>query len=253
MNSKNIRFVTFLCACITGLLGSQRASASIMLTWFPASDFNANAATMDAALGITGYIEDGFETTALISGLTITLTGNVPTTTWTTLPTLFNPTTQGDGNETNNQWDGSDVVDNGANNQLSGDSWATLTTFNYAPGALSFGIGLSSFQSPNSPGGLGVGNHELFVDGIDQGMIETLAPPNWSPGIVRNAYLRVDATGGSTITSVGFKNILPPSQQEDFLIFDHLAVVPVPTPEPSACLLIVSGIALVALRIPRRR
>jgi hypothetical protein len=212
-----------------------------MLTWFSASGFNANTAIMDANFGITGYIEDGFETTALISGLTITLSGNVPTTTWTTLPTVFNPNTQGDGNETNNQWDGSDVVDNATNNQLSGGSWATLTKFNYAPGAFSFGIGLSSFQSPSSPGGLGVGNHELFVNGVDMGMIETLAPPNWSPGVVRNAYLRVDATGGSTITSVGFENILPPSQQEDFLIFDHLAVVPVPAPEPSTCLLFVSA------------
>ena len=248
MNSKNIRFVTFWCACIAGLLGSRRADASIMLTWFPASDFNANAATMDAALGITGYLEDGFETTTLISGLSITLSGNVTTTTWTTLPTLFNPNTQGDGNENNNQWDGTEVADNGTNNQLFGDSYATLTTFNYAPGALSFGIGLSSFQSLSTPGGLAITNHELFVNGVDMGTIETLAGANWTPGIVRNAYLRVDATGGSAISSVGFKNLTTTSG-EDFLIFDHLAVE---APEPATCLLFVSGMALVGLRMRRR-
>src|SRR5580700_3891552 len=119
MNSKNIRFVTFLCACIASLLGNQRANASILLTWFPASGYNANPAIMDATFGITGYLVDSFETTALIPGLTITLSGNIPSpTTWTVLPSLFSPNTQGDGNETNNQWDGSDVVDNGANNQL---------------------------------------------------------------------------------------------------------------------------------------
>ena len=251
MNLKKVRFVTFWCTCITGLLSSQRASASIMLTWFSASGFNANTAIMDATFGTTGYLEDDFETTALISGLTITLSGNVPTTTWSTLPNLFNPAIQGDGLETNNQWDGTHVVDNAISNQLGGgsSSFATLTTFNY--GASSFGIGLSSFQSQSTPGGLAVGNHELFVNGVDMGMIETLAGANWTPGIVRNAYLRVDATGGSTITSVAFENILPPSQQEDFLIFDHLAVIP--APEPSTCLLFVSGIALVALRISRRR
>jgi hypothetical protein len=203
---------------------------------------------MDATFGTTGYLVDDFETTALISGLTITLSGNVSTTTWSTLPALFNPAIQGDGFENNNQWDGTHVVDNAISNQLGGGSYATLTTFNY--GASSFGIGLSGFQSPNSPT-LPIGNHELFVNGVDMGMIETLAGANWTPGIVRNAYLRVDATGGSTITSVGFENILPPSQQEDFLIFDHLAVVP--APEPSTGLLFVSGIALVALRVRRRR
>src|ERR1700680_3771049 len=142
MNLKKVRFVTFWSACIAGLLGSQRASASIMLTWFSASGFNANTAIMDATFGTTGYLVDDFETTALISGLTITLSGNVSTTTWSTLPNLFNPNTQGDGLETNNQWDGSHVVDNSISNQLSGGSWATLTTFHY--GASSFGIGLSS-------------------------------------------------------------------------------------------------------------
>lgn len=249
MNLKKVRFVTFWCTCIAGLLGSQRASASIMLTWFSASGFNANTAIMDATFGTTGYLVDDFETTALISGLTITLSGNVSTTTWSTLPSLFNPAIQGDGLETNNQWDGSHVVDNAISNQLSGGSWATLTTFNY--GAASFGIGLSSFQSPPTPGGLAVGNHELFVNGVDMGMIETLAGANLTPGIVRNAYLRVDATGGSEITSMGFENLVPTSGQEDFLIFDHLAVVP--APEPSTCLLFVSGIALVAVRVRRRR
>ena len=63
MNLKNVRFVTFWCASIAGLLGGQRASASIMLTWFSASGFNANTAIMDATLGTTGYLVDDFEYT----------------------------------------------------------------------------------------------------------------------------------------------------------------------------------------------
>jgi hypothetical protein len=176
------------------------------------------------------------------------LSGNVTTTTWTVLPSTFNPTTQGDGFELNNQWDGTDVVDNGVNNQLSGNSWASMITFNYAPGTTSFGIGLSSFQSTNppSPNGFSVTNHELFINGTDVGMVETLVGANWTPGIVRNAYLRVDATGGSTITYVGFKNL----SGNDFLIFDHLAVSAVP--EPSTTGLLLAGAALCALLWLRR-
>ena len=39
------------------------------------------------------------------------------------------------------------------------------------------------------------------------GVLEILAGANWSPGFTRNAYLRIDTTGGSVITSVGFENL----------------------------------------------
>ena len=256
MDSKNNKFARFAVLSLLLLPGIRQAQASIVETWFPASSYNSNTAAMDATLGITAYTKDTFETTALIPGLTITLSGSVPSTTWAALPTTFNPHTQGDGFETNNQWDGTDVVDNGTNNQLFGNPWASVITFNYAPGATSFGIGLSSFQSTNPPSPMfPITNHELFVNGVDIGTIEALAGANWTPGIVRNAYLRVDATAGSTITSVGFEN-LSSTNGPDFLIFDHLAVLPPvnPAPEPSAIwLLLAAGTGMGALHRLRRR
>jgi hypothetical protein len=85
-------------------------------------------------------------------------------------------------------------------------STAQTITFTYAPGAKSFGIGLANFQSGNSPS-YPITNHELFVNGVDLGVLETLAGNNWSPGITLNAYLRIDAANGSVITSVAFESL----------------------------------------------
>ena len=113
---------------------------------------------------------------------------------------------------------------------------ASLTTFNYAPGAPSFGIGLSNFQSLTSPS-FPITDHELFVNGADMGVLEILAGANWSPGFTRNAYLRIDTTGGSVITSVGFENLTTNTAGvPDFLMFDRLAIAAaVPEPLPTSC------------------
>ena len=79
----------FVAVTLAALLTANGANAAIIPKFFPASDFNANTSVMDAALGITGYTIDTFEQTPLISGLTITLTGGVTATTWTSLPNLF--------------------------------------------------------------------------------------------------------------------------------------------------------------------
>jgi hypothetical protein len=86
------------------------------------------------------------------------------------------------------------------------------------------------------------------------GVLETLAGANWSPGIVRNAYLRVDATGGSSISSVGFEN-LSNSAGVDFLGFDRLAVVAPVTgaPEPGSAWLLLPGVLTVLVRLRASR
>ena len=72
-------------------LFTYSASASISLNFFPVSAFNANTSTMDATLGVSGFTIDNFETTSLIPGLSITLSGggvSTPTT-LTSLANLF--------------------------------------------------------------------------------------------------------------------------------------------------------------------
>jgi hypothetical protein len=68
------------------------------------------------------------------------------------------------------------------------------------------------------------------MNGMAEGVIETLAGANWTAGLHRNAYLRINAAEGTTITSVGIENL----SSGDFLMLDHLAVpgqsvVPEPT------------------------
>jgi RHS repeat-associated protein len=208
------------------------ANAGIKLNFFPNTDYNANTAAMDQALGTTGYTIGSFETPALIPGLAIQLSGGVPTTTWTSLPNLLD----GDvcpGLTSDQAWDGTNTASNQIVNQISNcnsdPNLAKITTFNYASGATSFGIGLSNFQSVNPQSPLfPVTNHELFVNGVDMGVLETLAGTAWSPGLTRNVYLRIDGTNGGVIRSVGFEDLTDTSVR-DFLMFDHLAILPAPT------------------------
>jgi hypothetical protein len=225
------------------------AQANIVLTFFPASDFNSNTTLMDTTLGLTGYTIDGFESTTLIPGLTISLSGGVPSTTWASLPNLFNENTCGNLTQ-NAAWDGTDTVINIPTNSMSNCSSpaniANVITFNYAPGTTSFGLGMGNFQSLDTPPNqFPITNHELFVNGVEEGVLETLAGANWTPGLQRNAYLRIDATGGTTITSVGFENISAP----DVLMLDHLAVLPAAAevPEPRMLWFVLGGLLALAL------
>jgi hypothetical protein len=218
------------------------ATAAPILTFFPNTAYNPNTAVMDATLGTTGRPTDNFETTTLLPGLTIVLSGGVATTTETSLPALFNGDTFSSFTA-NQAWDGTDTASNAIgnlpNSTTTPTNIANLITFLYAPGTLSFGIGLSNFQSTSPLSSqFPLTNHELFVNGVDMGVLETLAGSNWSPGLVRNAYLRIDST--VPITSVGFENLLQPPSQQDFLMFDHLTVAANVTsvPEPGTLLLL---------------
>jgi RHS repeat-associated protein len=211
---------------------APNANAGVALNFFPNTAYKANTAAIDVTLGTTGYTIDSFETTALIPGLTIQLSGGVPTTTWTSLPNLFDENTCGVLTQ-NQAWDGTQTASNQILNQVTNcnvaPGLANLVIFNYAPGATSFGIGLSNFQSVNPPSPrFPVTNHELFVNGVDMGVLETLAGAAWSPGLTRNAYLRIDGTNGGLITSVGIENLLN-GPVGDFLMFDHLAILPATT------------------------
>jgi hypothetical protein len=157
--------------------------------------------------------------------------GGEPTTTWNALPAFFDQNTlppacynfAGIANLGLASWWGPYAGTNLVTNQMtecdSPVGAAQTTTINITPGASSFGIGLANFQSLDSPE-YPVTNHELFINGVDVGTIETLAGTNWTPGITLNAYLRITATGSDLITSVGFENLA----SADFLGFSHLAL-----------------------------
>lgn len=49
-------------------------------------------------------------------------------------------------------------------------------------------------------------DHDLYINGVDQGTLESLAGATWTPGLGQNGYLVITATGGSSITSVGFQD-----------------------------------------------
>jgi hypothetical protein len=241
-------------ALIVGLLGAQSVIAAPTLHFFPGSTYNASTTTMDATLGTTGRTTDNFETTAFIPGLTIVLSGgNISSPiTETSLPGLFDGA-MFPGLTDNQFWDGThnatSASGNVPNNCCTPTNLANLTTFNYAPGTLSFGIGLSNFQ-PTGP-------HELFVNGVAIGTLETLFPdPSWTIGFTRNAYLRIDSD--VPITSVAFQNVDQSGNAltggQDFLMFDHLTVLPSVTaaPEPSEWALMLAGFGVLGV-ISRRR
>src|SRR5262249_22674165 len=134
----------------------------------------SNTSVMDAALGISGYSIDTFEQTPLLPGLTVTLTGGVPVTVWTSLPNLFDVGVCGQLSA--GEWDGThaaaSLITNQVDNCFNPSSIAGMTTFAYAPGATSFGLGFGNSQSlsPPSPD-FPTTNHELFVNGVDLGVI----------------------------------------------------------------------------------
>jgi hypothetical protein len=204
------------------------------VTFFPASDYNPDTPVMDATFGTTWYLIDTFEATPLLPGLSITLSANIDPSpvTWTSLPNLYPVSTE--TVTVDNEWDGSDVATNNPQNQYGGNTdYSTVITFNYPAGAASVGIGLANFQSLTPPSPFyPITQHDLFVNGVDLGTIEVLAGNNWTPGIVRNAYVLIDAINGNAnpITSVGFQN----DAGIDWLLFDHLAIQPVVALTPTS-------------------
>ena len=257
MKPDRVLSLRILSVLVVGLLGARAVDAAPVLTFFPGSAYNANTAAMDATLGTTGRTTEDFETTdPFIAGLSIVMSGgNLATPiTETSLPALFDGDAFFPGVTSNQFWDGTHTAGSASGNIPNSPTTPTnlpnITTFNYAPGTLSFGIGLSNFQP--------VGLHELFVNGQDMGNLETLFPdPSWTIGFTRNGYLRIDST--VPITSVAFQMVdqagHPLTGGQDFLMFDHLTVLPNVTavPEPMPVSMLALGLGITALFARRSR
>lgn len=233
--SGEISALLLICA---GFLGAS-ANAAIEYKFTVASPADLNytetEAELDAAVGIKDYAIYDFSSLTFPTGLSMVLSGGgEPTTTWNALPALYDQNTLpsncynfGDiANLGIASWWGPYAATNIVTNQVtsceSPADLAQTTTFNITPGASSFGIGLANFQSTSPPSPqYPITQHELFINGNDMGVLETLAGANWAPGITLNAYLRITATGRDLITSVGFENL---TGSNDFLGFSHLAL-----------------------------
>jgi hypothetical protein len=243
-------FITSLTgAALLSFIGINSAQA-VSITFFPPTAFSSNPTILNQNVGITGYTIEDFEDTTLIPGLSINLSGDIPNTTFTTLPNLSVPLAA--------TWDGNHTLTNipdNINKSLAVClACAKLTTFNFSTGVTSVGIGLSGFQSLNPPplipGDVARTNHRLFVNGTAiTSTIESLGGVNWIPSSFgRNAYLRIDAEPGELVTSIGFENITNSISNNDVLEFDHLAIgsvaqPPKSVPEPSN----ISGLGLLGL------
>jgi hypothetical protein len=154
----------------------------------------------------------------------------------------------------NNVWDGSRALTNGGFStdlQVTESNrfdyhFAGITEFAFNTGMKAVGVGLSNFQSLNTPR-FPRTNHSYFINGQSMGLVESL--PGWIPGIdVRNSYLLVTATDGDVINSIVFQN----DTMGDGLVFDKLSYLSA-VPEPSSfALLLAGGAALAAVRQRRR-
>lgn len=237
-----------------GALAAQPAAAAIVFTTFSHTQWGAS----DATLGISGYSIEDFEDTALAPGLYVArplgTAGTFSATNTLPASSVFNPTTDpaGVGVKAFLQgvWDGANVIVNHPGPAVSGGAnWYNDSgnfrdlEFTFDPGTIS--VGFSIQQLEQNGDSLLVNGVELISDlyltmgnGTDDSQAFHFAS--------RNGYIRIDATGGDTITSIRLANNLG-----DGFAIDHLAFNTVAAPEPTALGVLGLGLTLLAAR--RRR
>ena len=205
------------------------ASAAITITGFA---FGSEGPS------IVGATIENFEDVNLVPGLRIRMggvPGGHPNRNWEgTIPRTWNPATVTSccaigGPFPANTWDGTLALCNGGlggvgNTGVSPGTgnyfdfvFADTVYFVFSTPMSKVGVGLSNFQSLGGP--IPVTQHELIVNGVSKGLVESLLP-GWAPGPnFRNRYLVIEATAPDAITSIAFQNVSNP----DGLVFDKLA------------------------------
>lgn len=194
----------------------------------------------DASIGVSGYTIDDLEDVNLVSGLQIGVispNGNLAPT--STLPNTFKPSDDAYGSAFTlgggGAWDGEHGVINTRTNQTFNyaepGSWGNLT-FYFGPSVTSAGFSVQQMDRDAT----------IMVNGASIGNVSVLAP-NFSSGNGRQGYLRVDATGGDTISSLGIQDAFGGG---DGYMFDHVAFQSVP--EPISLVALCGGLGLLARR-----
>lgn len=241
MAARRLLFIPLLALALVGLVTlslPSTAHAAITVTGY---------AYGSEGSAIAGMLVENFEDTSLQTayGFTIRMGGSITTPAmWTgTLPRTWNPSTATScctlgGPFPANTWDGSYAICNGGfgtgstgSSPHNGNYW----DFSFADsvcflmsGAPAFGVGLSNFQSIGGP--TGVTNHELIVNGVSRGLLETLLP-GYAPGVnVRFRYMLVTATAPDVINSVCIQNV----SALDGLVFDKVAITDPQSPAAHA-------------------
>jgi hypothetical protein len=216
-----------LCVLLTLVCPSR---AAITITGFASGGENGAIAS--------ATIED-FEDVNLIPGLTIRM-GGVPSPfsnrMWGPLPRVFNPSLAPSccgigGPYPLNAWDGVGALTNGglggtgATGVSPGDGqffdfqFADSVVFVMNPPKQLFGVGLSNFQSLLS-GDPPRTDHELIVNGVSRGSLESLLPGLVSGQYVKNRYLVITATSPDAIATVSIQNMT----LVDGMVFDKVAL-----------------------------
>jgi hypothetical protein len=241
-------------AMALGMAAVQPAAAAIVFTSFSHTLWGASEAT----LGISGYTIENFEDTALAPGLYVArplgTAGTFAATSTLPASSLFDPTTDpstvGVKAFLQGVWDGSRVIVNHPGPGVSGGAnWYNDSSnfrdleFTFDPGTVSVGFSVQQLEQ---------NGNRVLVNGVEviSNLFTTMGNGTDTsqafPFASRNGYIRFDATGGDTITSIRIANNLGAG-----FAIDHLAFNVVATPEPGAIGLFGLGLTLLAAR--RRR
>lgn len=201
--------------CFIFLLLASFANAFTIHSFDPTVVFYgtnpSQVATMDAAIGVTGFTVEDFEDVNLIPGLSLAYDG---------IPEA-NVVLSGDL-DPRALWDGSKslltVMNLGSN------------TFRVAGGATSFGIGVGDVETSYL---------RLYVNDIDFGRISSLLNYRRTADDSREVYIRIDAGANELIHTVRFSG----DAVGDGIFYDHVAVQ-FAVPEPGSMILYLAGLGM---------